>query len=433
MWWIKLRSGGQRVEKSLGTQDRREAELLALPLIAEHKARLIAARPRFEPQWVHWLKPGHIHDNPEQDEHPAKGPEGCRIVATERELTYLDAAGAIIRTTPNGAPGFTLDVRKLRPGDSIQRLLDEAGIKPGGIVEPPAKLARREIGPDNKPTGDDGLIEAYIAHANVTGYKQKEVRDVWALYKTLVGKPLKDADRDDGRKLVTYYREKGLKRNSIRKLTMWLRSAVNLAIDERKLRFNPFKGIVPKAKGEWDDALMKVPFDENDMRLIKKNLGKLAPADQLLVRFLAATGARLEEAFHVNREMVENRIRYAIIGRKTKQSLRRVVLPSFVPPVKRQLFSIEPSLKKAAHNAGKRINDFLRDLGISKVEEGQTQSEKTVHSFRHRAEDQMKAGGVEEDIRDAVLGHNMQTISRRYGLGFPTKMLKKGMDAIGNI
>ena len=47
-WWIKLQSPGKRVEKSLRTSDRKEAEIIALPMIAHHKAALLAAKPRLE-------------------------------------------------------------------------------------------------------------------------------------------------------------------------------------------------------------------------------------------------------------------------------------------------------------------------------------------------------------------------------------------------
>src|SRR6478735_3983487 len=46
VWWIKLRSPNGRIERSLHTPDRKQAELVALPMIAEHKAALLAARPR---------------------------------------------------------------------------------------------------------------------------------------------------------------------------------------------------------------------------------------------------------------------------------------------------------------------------------------------------------------------------------------------------
>jgi hypothetical protein len=89
-WWVRLRSGNRRIEKSLRTSDRREAEILAVPMVAAHKATLLAARPRLE-MTPYTLDPGeHI------------GPNGERVIATTRELIYLDAAGALIKTEPNG-------------------------------------------------------------------------------------------------------------------------------------------------------------------------------------------------------------------------------------------------------------------------------------------------------------------------------------------
>ncbi len=81
-WHIKLQSPTGRVERSLGPSDRVQAELLALPMIAEHKAALFAARPRLEAAWAPQYGPGlHI------------GPDGGRLFATERELHHLDADG----------------------------------------------------------------------------------------------------------------------------------------------------------------------------------------------------------------------------------------------------------------------------------------------------------------------------------------------------
>ena len=48
-WRVRFQMGGRSVEQSLKTTDRREAELAALPMIAEHKAKLLAMRPRLNP------------------------------------------------------------------------------------------------------------------------------------------------------------------------------------------------------------------------------------------------------------------------------------------------------------------------------------------------------------------------------------------------
>ena len=85
-----------------------------------------------------------------------------------------------------------------------------------------------------------------LEHANITGYYEREARATWALFRSLCDKPLKDADRDDGRKLVAHFENEGLKSASIRKKVGWLVAAVNLAIREGRLKFNPFSAVVPK-------------------------------------------------------------------------------------------------------------------------------------------------------------------------------------------
>src|SRR5262249_24621989 len=160
----------------------------------------------------------------------------------------------------------------------------------------------------------------YISHRNITGYKEREARHVWALYKQLAdGKPLKDASRDDGRKLVGYFQGQGVKSRTIKKKLMWLTASVNLAIEEGH-RFNPFKGVIPKG----DDAERRLAFDESDVKVIQRNMGRLSESGQLLLRLLASTGMRLSEAFQIDCEKVEGKARYVIVGSKTAQSLRRV-------------------------------------------------------------------------------------------------------------
>jgi hypothetical protein len=82
-WHIKLQSPTGRIEKSLNTPDRVQAEILALPMIAEHKAKLLEARPRLEATWRHKYEPGREHI----------GPDGGRIIATDQELIHLDTEG----------------------------------------------------------------------------------------------------------------------------------------------------------------------------------------------------------------------------------------------------------------------------------------------------------------------------------------------------
>ena len=402
-WWIKLRSPTGRVEKSLHTVVRREAEILALPLIAEHKAALLAARPRLLETWRFKLEPG-LHVSP----------DGGHIAATERELTHYDSAGGLVRTEPNGAPAFQL----VGAASLTLRSLAEAFIK-----------ADFGDGSGERPTvptknGDDAILETYLKHANITGYYEREARNVWALYKTLTNsKPLKDADRDDGRKLVTHFEGEGLKSATIEKKIGWLNAAVNLAIKEGRLKFNPFASVVPKR----DDKQRRLPLADADMKEIKRNFARISVSDQLLFRLLASTGMRLSEAFEIDGEETERGCRYVIVGKKTEQSLRRVPLPAAVLPfvpkaIKGPLFANNDADLSDA--ASKRLNRFLDDCGI-------TDPRKVVHSLRHRAQDRLRAAGCPEDVRWALLGHEEKTVAAGYGEGFPVPMLKKWIDKIG--
>lgn len=394
-WHIKLQSPTGRTEKSLKTPDRVQAELLALPLIAEHKAELLKARPRIEWIWHHQYEPGREHIDP----------DGGRIVATDRELIFIDHNGAIARTAANGGPASYLVGLERRLGLTVPvpfEVITEAG-RPTLTTK----------------SADDAILETYLKHANVTGYYEREARTVWELFKSLCDKPLKEATRDDGRKIVQHFEGQGLKSASIRKKIGWLTAAVNLAIKEGRLTFNAFSSVVPKR----DDEEKRLPLDEADIRNAKRNLGQLDTSEQLLFRLLAATGMRLSEAFEIDSENKERGCRYVIVGHKTPQSHRRIPLPAnvlpFLPPtIKGPLFPGSP------RTASKRLNRFLNEIGIA-------DRRKVIHSLRHRAQDRLRAAGCPVDYRWALLGHEEKTIAEGYGLGFPVPMLKKWIDKIG--
>jgi integrase len=396
-WHIRLQTPGKRTEHSLGTPDRVQAELLALPLIAEHKGALLASRPRVETTWHHKLAPG-LHVSP----------DGGHIAATERELTYYDSTGTIVRTEPNRVQSV-----QLVGGPLTLRSVAEAYLEadfegdPGHRPKVPTK------------NGDDAIFETYLQHANVTGYYKREAETAWALFKSLCDKPLKDATRDDGRKIVQHFEAQGLKSASIRKKIGWLIAAVNLAIKEGRLTFNPFSSIVPKR----DDEEKRLPLDDADMRNVKRNLGRLDRSEQLLFRLLTTTGMRLSEAFEINNELKERGVRYVVIGHKTEQSKRRLPLPASALPYLPAIIK-GPLFHHGPRTASKRLNRFLNDCGI-------VDPRKVIHSLRHRAQDRLRAAGCPTDVRYELLGHEKKTVAAGYGVGYPMALLKKWVDKIG--
>ncbi len=402
-WHVRFQDNGKSRAMSLKTTDRLAAEVAAQPYIAAHKQRLMARRPKLETAWVSQHAPGlHTLD------------DGQRIFATERELHFLDASGATVRTEPNG--GLASHLVNAGPAfDGLQTAL-MVGVDPGEFFKERPTLATKNA--------DDALFETYIEQNKVTGPGEREARHVWSMFKTLSdNKPLKDCTRNDGRLLVKHFTEQGLKSASIRKKIMWVRAAVNLAIKDGLLTFNPFADLVPKPKGKVDDATKRKPLDVADMKLCADNLSKLSAADQLLFRVLACTGMRLGEAYQINSELIEEGCRYVVIGTKSAQSERRVPLPAAALPFLPDKIT-GPLFKGKPNDASKRLNTWLDDVGI-------TDERKVVHSLRHRAQDRLRAVECPHDVRKALLGHDDVSIGEGYGEGFPVTVLRKWIDKIG--
>jgi hypothetical protein len=215
-------------------------------LIAAHKDKLLAKRPTVAPVWVHELKPGLHVVNGEQ------------VFATDRELNYLDQNGAVIKTTPNGRQAFQVIGAPLTL-HNLARAYGEHFDVIEGITRPTVAT---------KGT-DDALIELYLKERNITGAQEKQARETWTLFRELCpGVKLKDATRDDGRKLVAHLKAKGNKSTTVMHKIAQLCAAVNFAIAEGKLRFNPFSGI---ACGE-DEQLIQC----GSMPCRRQILGELA-------------------------------------------------------------------------------------------------------------------------------------------------------------
>jgi integrase len=396
--FVRLRGAdGKRYVKSLGTSDYRQAEIIAGKLITEHKRRLFEGRPHVVSEWRREYEPG-LHT----------GLEGEKIYATETELHYLDETP--VRREPNGFISQRLLARGPLSADQEFGLFDKA-------EAPPRPVSVKD--------GDDKIMNTYFTARNITARKRSEAEDVLLRYKTLIGKPFKDATRDDGRKLAEYFKETGNKSATVAKKVGYLRAAVEIAIDEGKLTFNPFRNVVPEGK----DELKRKPLSDADMELCKNNLSKLSDTDQLLFRFLATTGARLGEAFQIDGEEMEHGIRFVMVGSKTEASRRRLPLPAdFLSHQKKEivgpLFALKGSAELTAKAASRRLNAFLDECGL-------INSNIVIHSLRHRAADRLRSYECPQDIRRAILGHEDASVSEGYGEGFSVSKLKEWIDKIG--
>lgn len=423
-WYVRLQPpGGKLTERSLGTPDLKAAEIAAADLIKQHKALMYQRRQArvttfVHKDWVHDYEPG-LHTLP----------EGGHVMATETVLTFTDPAGKITGTKPNGGPVVHLSGAPLPAALEFQ-VFDDA--MAGKIGEGPVGRERPNF-VAAKSGPDDAILETYLTHNSITGTRERQAREVWRIFRTVVGKPLRECTREDGRAIVAYMVDEGedngreVKSATLRRRMVPLVAAVNLAIDEGKHKgINPFAACVPKR----DDEDERAPFDDDDMKKIRANLHKLDKNDQLLLRVLATTGMRRGEAFEISNEKTEDGIRYCEVGTKTPQSRRRVPFPkSLLPHLPKKITA--PLFTGHKDSTGKRLGAFLRDIGINDPDKA------PMHSFRHRAANRLRRAGVPEDVREAIGGwaDGKKKISRKYGnkhgRGFPLKMLKEAIDKIG--
>jgi integrase len=426
-WWLRLPGpDGKRVAGSLGTPDRRKAEILALPLIAAHKQTLLTGRLRMGLKMVRRYDPGTYDmpappsaEFPELADLPAwdafRNNDAARFLATEATLIFLDANGV---PTGRQEPNLIEAAYPIEHGPVSERTLVRAYRE---AKTPP--IAKRE------PNADDALIETHIAHVGLRGYPAKEARDMWELYKQLSdNKPLREATRDDGRKLVAHFADK--KRATIVRKLVPLVAAVNLAIDERKLpadHVNPFSNVLPKATKEQKEAAKndeRIPFSDDDMAVLFANLKNLSKSDQTLFRILAATGMRREEPFQIDGEASEGKIRYVRVGTKSEASDRRVPLPTSLLPylpkvIKGKLFTGN------VEQAGKRLNKFIRACGF-------TDKRYVLHCLRHRAATKLSVAECPDGILWALGGWSSgrkQNASRGY-IHYPMATLRKWIERI---
>lgn len=415
-WYVRLQPpGGKVVERSLATTDLKAAEIAAADLIKQHKSFIYARRQsrvaRIEHgPWLHEYEPG-LHQLP----------DGGSVMATGTDLTFSDGS-----RRPNGGPAIYLTGAKLSAAREFQ-VFDDAWS--GKIGEGPIENERPKF-IAAKSSADDALLETYVKQKCLTGYREREAREIWRIFRTVVDKPLRECTRDDGRAIVTYLEDQAdepPKSATLRRRMVPLVATVNLAIAEGKLKFNPFASVVPDRKDEAE----REAFDDDDMKLIRANLHRLDASDRLLLRVLATTGMRRGEAFEIAGERTEDGTRYCIVGTKTPQSLRRVPFPKDLLPYLPAKIT-GPLFTGRKDGASKRLRKWLYEIGITDPDKA------PMHSFRHRAAKRMRAANIPEDVREAIGGwangkgkKQSRKYGNKHGAGYPISVLRKAIDKIG--
>jgi integrase len=328
--------------------------------------------------------------------------DGGSVIATEAELIYLDDRGRITKRERN-QPVVLVEIEVTSD-------------------EQKTFFTRKA----DKPDQDAKILESWIEHRNIKPRERDQARKVFALFKTLVPKPLAKCTRADGLVLVKHLQEQGHKGATIGKKVGYLRAASHLAIKWNLLQTNPFADIVPK----MDDEEERPALNDADMALARDHLDGLDDQDRLLWIMLACTGMRLSEAFSITAEETTQGIRFVRVGfgtrrRKTNSSKRRVPLPQQVLPLLPSKIEGPLFPDDTTDAASKRLNRFIDKSGIE-------DPTKVLHGLRHRAIARLRELRCDEQTTRWLVGHGEFDVHDKYGEGrISIHALKEAVDMIG--
>lgn len=215
--WLAASLGKKKLEVSLGTPDRDEAEIKAAEHITDHK-RILFMRKVLK-RTHHLAAPGPKRFEPGKIHHL---PEGGIVVASEDKIDFFDENNTFIRT--------------------------EANTNTVNVPMKPTLQEIREIEPYliKKKNTDDGIIEHWIEHRNINDHLAREARNVWREFKALTkNKPLEKCTRKDGIALANLLLSSGNNSSTVEKKIGHLRAAVNLHMLDGSLTSNPFHKVTP--------------------------------------------------------------------------------------------------------------------------------------------------------------------------------------------
>lgn len=413
-----------KIEKSLGTPDRRQAEVIAGPEILEHKRFLLVYNAMNKPGWSRARtaedqalfeaayqsmleRNRFVAGQPAPLHAPGKtirSGDGSMIIATATDLIHLDPEGNQIKIVPN--------VRSEKTAYVVERSSD-----------PPANFWRAKTvrGPDV----DSDIVETWIEERKPAKTHANAARNMLALFREVTAsKTFANADREDAKLLVVELQRQGNVSATIKSKLSGLVAAINLEMSKKKprVKFNAFSGV---AKRDPDDTTNRLALDDDDVAKMEARLD-LFTADELLMwQFCLRTGMRPAEVYAVREEFSERlahnphtgkpfSCRFIWISRsKNEASTRRIPLPSGLIPYLPE--KIEgPMFTEALDNILGRINDKMREVGITSIDMKTKRERKVFYCTRHRCRTRLSDGGIDEKVARWIMGHPKDD-HRRYG------------------
>lgn len=408
----------KKVERSLGTPDRAEAELLAGPEILQHRRVVIAFQAMSDPvkyQGRISYEPAHQPGLPVQNE------DGSVTIATKDQVIHIAADGRQTITPNTLSRVYRLDMTKVEPVQ--RRALRELEER----LEEPAIKAKVQTKPNTDINKE--IVENWIKRRAPAKTHVNAGRNMLKLFQEMFpDKTFATAERDDALAMVEHLKSQDNLSATIKSKMSTLVAAVNLELENKqpRLRYNPFAGVATKE----DDATIRLPLTEADVKKVNARRDLFTNEQWLMWMFCQHTGMRPAEVYALREDFVDildhhpvtgefSSIRYIWISRsKTTSSTRKLPIPQAVLPLlpasgfKGKLFT------EKLDELCRLINVAMQAAGVSDPDPDTGKERKVFYSLRHRVKDRLLNAGCSEDIRKAIMGHSKKAAHDGYGQGF---------------
>ena len=255
-------------------------------------------------------------------------------------------------------------------------------------------------------------------------------RNVQSVVELLGDRPLDGYSSSDAASYRDYLLKKGLTTNSVKRNFAYIRSIINLCIQEHGLDCkNAFSKVYLP---DLDDSTKRKPIPIENIRQIQKDCMEADDEARWLVALISDTGMRLSEAVGLQMDDIKldedvphiDLKPHAWRGLKTKGSQRQIPLigASLWAAQRIKETNTISSYAFPRYTSAKGTNANSASAAINKWLKPRVPEGCVIHSFRHSLRDRLRAVQCPSDMIDQIGGWSTAGVGQGYGEGYGIKV-----------
>ena len=349
------------------------------------------------------------------------------------------------------APRIVICLRTSRKDQAIraarsiaQRLEDYwLSLRLANIDVPALHLLSSEL---QKPSrlGYNSLSQALELYLRLKGVNKDKTfhkgaeRNIKSVIELLGDRPLDEYSSSDAATYRDFLLKKGLTTNSVKRNFAYIRSIINLCIQEHGLDCkNAFSRVYLP---DLDDSKKRKPIPRENIRQIQQDCREEDDEARWLVALISDTGMRLSEAvgLSVDDITLDDDVPHIDLkphrwrGLKTRGSQRQIPLVGASLWAAKRVKATNTNSPYAfpRYTSANRTNANSASAAINKWLKSRVPDGCVVHSFRHSLRDRLRAVQCPSDMIDQIGGWTTAGVGQSYGDGYELSKQLEFMSAL---